>query len=76
MTKKYTMEITNKDSKEVVKKVNSNSLKYIVKMWNNFFLTSTGQQTTSLLNHRWNVTNNENSKDITDHFKLMAWDEK
>lgn len=76
MTKKYTMEITNKDSKEVVKTVNSNSLKYIVRMWNNFFLTSTGERTTRELNHSWTVTSNKNGKDITDHFKLMAWDEK
>lgn len=76
MTKNYTMEIINKDSKEVVKKVNSNSLKYIVRMWNDFFLTSTGEQTTRLLNHRWNVTDNKRDKDITDYFKLMAYDEK
>lgn len=76
MTKKYTMEITNKDSKEVIKKVNSNSLKYIVRMWNQFFLTSTGEQTTRLLNHRWTVTDNKRDKDITEYFKLMAYDEK
>lgn len=76
MTKKYTMEITNKDSEEVVKKVNSNSLKYIVRMWNNFFLTSTGERTTRLLNHRWTVTDNKRDKDITGYFKLMAYVEK
>lgn len=76
MTKKYTMEIINKDSKEVVKRVNSNSLKYIVRMWNQFFLTSTGEQTIRLLNHRWTVTDNKRNKNITEYFKLMAWDEK
>ena len=76
MTKKYTMEIINKDSEEVVKTVNSNSLKYIVRMWNQFFLTSTGERTIRLLNHRWTVTDNKRDKDITEHFELMAYDEK
>jgi hypothetical protein len=76
MTKKYTMEITYKNSNEIMKTVNSDSLKYIVKMWNEFFLTSTGERTTRLLDHTWKVVSNENGKDITDEFKLMAWDEK
>lgn len=76
MAKKYTMEITYKNSNETMKTVNSDSLKYIVKMWNKFFLTSTRERTTRLLDHTWKVVNNENGKDITDKFKLMAWDEK
>ena len=72
MTKKYKMEIISKDSKEVVKTVNSNSLKYIVRMWNDFFLTSTGNETTALLDHLYKVINNENNKDITSSFKGMA----
>lgn len=76
MEKKYTMKISYKNSKEIIKTVNSDSLKYIVRMWNKFFLTSTGERTTRLLDHIWTVTNNKNGKDITEKFKLMAWDEK
>ena len=71
MTKKYTMAIRRKDTKETVENYNSNDMRYLRKKWNQFFLTSTGERTTRLLDYTFEVTNNEKSKDVTDEFQFF-----
>lgn len=71
MTKKYTMAIHRKDTKETVETYNSNDMRYLRKKWNQFFLTSTGKRTTRLLDYTFKVINNEKNKDVTDEFQFF-----
>ena len=71
MTKKYTMTIHRKDTKETVETYNSNDMKYLRKKWNQFFLTSTGERTTRLLEYTYEVINNEKNRDVTRAFSFF-----
>lgn len=71
MTKKYTMTINRKDTKETVETYNSSDMKYLRKKWNQFFLTSTGEKTTRLLDYTFEVTNNEKNRDVTRVFSFF-----
>lgn len=71
MTKKYTMTINRKDTKETAETYNSSDMKYLRKKWNQFFLTNTGERTTRLLDYTFKVINNEKNRDVTHVFQFF-----
>lgn len=76
MTKKYTMTIIYRETEEVVKTVNSNSIKYIAKIWKDFFLTSDGKRTTAILDFTICLIDNIEKLDLTADFGRLVKEEK